>query len=286
MSPSARHALGLVLALMIVALAILGVQVMVGRRADILGESTGAASSGGGLDARSPAALPPRQRDGLAERERIAALQERPDAIAALRQEFERGANGATREQALLTAAKRGDPSAATWLASVAASGGPLAPRAAAALGTVRNPEARPALEDVAFGDGPAMVRANALRALGAVGGSSLQERLTAIASKPSEPVRVRQEAVATLGTLRFEAADAKLADILDATASENSPETEQLRIAVVRALGQIATARARDALARHESRALSVAEAAFTRAALGRARPSNEERGEPRRTR
>jgi hypothetical protein len=44
------------------------------------------------------------------------------------------------------------------------------------------------------------MVRANALRFLGAKGGNYLRGKLTAVASNLAEPIRVRQEPVLSSG--------------------------------------------------------------------------------------
>jgi HEAT repeat protein len=178
--------------------------------------------------------------------------------------------DGPQGEAALAAAARLGTPEAVRWLAAVAARDARLGARAGAALGTVRSRAAVPALTEVALADGPALVRGNAAKALGAVGGADEARALAGLAHDPRQPHRVRQEAARAAGRIGSAEAAEELATALDDLAAEGAAGDEGLRLALVEALAGIRAPVAREARARHGARPLSPVERAFVARALG----------------
>jgi HEAT repeat protein len=209
------------------------------------------------------------ERDPAARRALVAELARYPDAASLLREVYRSEADGAVREETLSTAAIVGNADAVGFLAEVAGSDEKLGARAGAALGSVADPRAAGALAALLGGEAKVIVRANAARALGASGDASQAEALAALVSDGSQALRVRQEAALALGSIGEPSVVPVLASTLDRAASEASPETSQLRISIVQALGAIGGEPAHAALARHLARELPEAERAFTRRAL-----------------
>jgi len=174
------------------------------------------------------------------------------------------------RERLLARAAALGTPASVAWLAETAARDRELGALAGAALARVANPAAAPALAAVAVGADPVIARANAARALGAAGGAPEVPLLARLVADEAQPLRVRQESALALAKLKAAPAAPTVARLLDETASDPSPDAEQLRISLVQALASARTAGARAALARHAERPLGPTERAFVVQALG----------------
>jgi HEAT repeat protein len=81
------------------------------------------------------------------------------------------------------------------------------------------------------------------------------------------DPLRVRQEAALAVGKLAPADAAGKLGATLDAAAGDR--DAEDLRIALVQALGSLRSPEARSALERHARRTLGDRERVFVQQAL-----------------
>lgn len=173
-----------------------------------------------------------------------------------------------TRAREFLTVAREGTPESAAWLADAAGTNDGLGALAAAALGSIADHRAVPELARLAVDDGLVIVRANAIRALARSGGREHAGDLGVLVRDPSQPARVRQEAALALADLGD---DGVVSDLVAELARDASPQAEQLRIAIVQALGAIGTESARVALGRHATRQLSALERLFTERAIAR---------------
>lgn len=174
-----------------------------------------------------------------------------------------------TRTFSVQGAAKLGEPAAVVWLAQLAAKedrpGGP----ATHALGQITNRDSNLELGDVATSDGPAPVRAAAIAALVATGDLAQAAQLSALVADGNQPLPVRQAAANALGQMRRPAAVPALATALEGVQSDGSRQGQQLRVAIVQALGLIGTPEARTALETHGKVDLSPPERAAVDAAL-----------------
>ncbi|HET9450681.1 MAG TPA: HEAT repeat domain-containing protein, partial [Aggregicoccus sp.] len=112
-------------------------------------------------------------------------------------------------------------------------------------------------------------LRANAARALGRTGSRAQAPLLLARVTDSREPLRVRQEAALALSQVGRVQQVGPLARLLAQLGARKDPQTAQLRIAVVQALGGIGGGAARKALLHHARRPLPAAEQAFVRQAL-----------------
>jgi len=174
-----------------------------------------------------------------------------------------------TRTFSIVGAAKLGEPAAVVWLAELAAKeerpGGP----ATRALAQITNRDSNLELGDVATSDGPAPVRAAAIAALVATGDLAQAVQLSALVADTNQPFLVRQAAANALGQMKRPGAVPALASTLEGLQSNGSREGQQLRIAIVQALGLIGTAEAKTALESHAKANLSPSERATVEAAL-----------------
>jgi hypothetical protein len=98
------------------------------------------------------------------------------------------------RDRVLADAVRIGGPEIVRWLAQLAMTD-PAGARAATALGTIADPRAAAQLLRLARSDASPLVRANAVRALGASGGRADAVALAALVEDPAQPARVREEA-------------------------------------------------------------------------------------------
>jgi len=174
-----------------------------------------------------------------------------------------------TRALTLVAAAKLGEPAAAVWLAEVGAADPRMGAQAIRALGQITNRSAAPELGDIATSQGPAAVRAGAIRALAAAGDLAQAVQLGSLVADESQPSAVRQAAAIALGQMRRPGSAPPLAAALEGLATATSREAVQLRLSIVQALGLIDTTEARVALDAHATRSVPPSE----RAALDRAR-------------
>jgi HEAT repeat protein len=174
------------------------------------------------------------------------------------------GGNDLERDHAFQTAARQASPDSIASLAQVAGSGDRLAARAAAALGEVTNHEAAGQLEGLALSDGPTIVRANAVHALGKSGGPDNVDVLCHLAADTSQSLRVRQEAALALAQLHDASAVPRLISALQAMPTGPDPDAEQLRISLVQGLGGIGSPEALTFLKSYASGNLPRDERAF----------------------
>ena len=195
----------------------------------------------------------------------------RSDALALFRAAWDATDDNTVREQLLVDAARLGVLGAAGWLAEVAASDHVLATRAGAALGTITDRRAAAELVRLGSDDGPALVRANAVRALGSAGSAEHVPVLSRLVSDPSQPLRVRQEAALSIGHLHDPSASPGLVTALDAARADSSANGEQLRISLIQSLEALGTRDAREALQVYANGNPSRTEAAFLQRALAR---------------
>jgi HEAT repeat protein len=128
-------------------------------------------------------------------------------------------------------------------------------------LGAVDDPAATATLASLAAAPGSVLVRANAARALGSVGGSEEAMMLANVVSSDA-PLRVRQEAALALARIGGRDQVPQLVSAL------NESQDEQLRISIIQALGALDEPLAREAITAHANRSLSPAERAFVRQA------------------
>jgi HEAT repeat protein len=154
-------------------------------------------------------------------------------------------------------------------LAEVAASDSERAERAAAAIGQTADPRAVPALRELLAGPNAPIVRANAARALGRSGSPADTAFLCAWLRRGDEVARVRTEAALAIGVIADPSAVSSLVETLRNEATNDEPNAEQLRTAIVQALGAIGGDEAHAALEEHARRNLSTTERAFTRRSL-----------------
>lgn len=206
--------------------------------------------------------------DAAAQRQIAQDLASQGDALAVLEAAYRDAPDAVVRERTLAAAALLGTPEAAAWLATVAESDARLGAHAGAALGTMTDPRAVPELRRLASG-GPVIVRANAIRALGATGDRESADVLGVLVADASQPLRVRQEAALAVGRLGDASIVDRLVAALESASNESTPDAEQFRISLIQALGDVATPGARAALATHARRRLSTVERAFTERAL-----------------
>jgi len=148
---------------------------------------------------------------------------------------------------ALLDALARSDDPGAPAALAFAAEDPRLGHRAAAALGQVHDHAAASALAQLATGDGPPLLRANAVQALAASGSHAQAPSLMKLLADPSQPVRVRIEAALTLGALHEQTAVPAMTQLLRGVDEAHAPAP--LRLAVEQALASIASPNARAAL-------------------------------------
>lgn len=111
-------------------------------------------------------------------------------------------------------------------------------------------------------------MRANATRTLVA-GGPDQGPTLANLLTDSAQPLRVRQEAAIALGQIGGTDAVQVLVAVLAQLEEQAGQETEQLRIAVVHALGAAHSPIGRDALARHAALPISTPERVFTTRAM-----------------
>ena len=161
------------------------------------------------------------------------------------------------------------DPGVVRWLAGIAQSDPLLAPQASAALGAVSNPAAGDALLEIFSGSASTLVRANAARALGRSGGPRQASVLAAAIPDRGQPLRVRQEAALAIGKMGDPALVPVLIAAIEQTAHDDSVDGQQLRISMVRSLGELHSGEAHAFLERYAREKLSATERAFVSRAL-----------------
>ena len=204
------------------------------------------------------------------EQARFDALAGAPQAADALRGEWDRTQDAAQRVRILEAAAHVPNPSGLQLLVDVATRPHePLAAQAASAIGHMRNPKLADDLVRTAQGDSTPLVRANAARALATSGTAAQAPALLAIVGDDGAPWRVREEAALALGRIGDDATAGALGGVLDRLAGAPGDDPLQLRIAIVQALGTLASPAAVDALQRHRARSLAGVELAFVQRAL-----------------
>jgi HEAT repeat protein len=189
--------------------------------------------------------------------------------IDSLRRAYGAAANDVARDQLLQRAGQLGTAEAAEWLAEVAEQNPGLASHASASLGAIDNPSAAAELLRLATNADSVLVRANAVRALGASGNATDTPPLAGLLSDEAQTLRIRQEAALALGRIGGPDAVNALATSLTKLEEGAGADVEQLRISIVQALGNNPTPAARTALTRHAARKLSETERAFTTRAL-----------------
>lgn len=168
-----------------------------------------------------------------------------PDDLPAVRAAYDRTGDPAERARLLRRASGLRESGVARWLAEVAQRDPAAAVQASSALGGIANRDEAGELAEVATGNSPIVVRANAIRALATAGGPAQTAALVALLGDRDQPLRIRQEAALALGALRDPASTNALSAALES-------DDEQLRISAIQALGMLG---ARDLLARYTPR-------------------------------
>jgi hypothetical protein len=218
--------------------------------------------------AEAPSPAPRRVQDRIAHhRAQLADLAGRPHAAEALRSAWDGTTDRAERMRILEAATKVPDRTGLDMLVVIARTDDALGAQAAAAIGKLMHPGLAGELVRLAASDSSVLVRSNAARALARIGSHEEAPVLAGIVADASAPMRVRQEAALALARIGDDAAAAVLGGTLDELAAH--AEAEQLRIAIVQALGGITATAAGDALVRHQGRRLSATEQAFVVRAL-----------------
>jgi HEAT repeat protein len=189
--------------------------------------------------------------------------------LGAVKDAYERTGDVRERTELLRRAPELGDPGVVRWLAGIAQSDPVLASQASAALGAVSNPAAGDDLVEIFSGSAPTLVRANAARALSRCGGARQASVLAAAIPDRGQPLRVRQEAALAIGKIGEPSLAPVLIAAVEQTAHDATVDGEQLRISLLRALGDLHSGEAHAFLERYSREKLSQTERAFVSRAL-----------------
>jgi len=186
-------------------------------------------------------------------------------ALLDLEQKYRAATDPAQKRWALAAAARFGESRAVAWLAEIAATDPKLASAATEAIASVKGDTTALQLADIAMSNGPVAIRTAAIRALAATTGLAQTVQLTVLVADPAQPMKVRRQAAIALGRIRRDEAVSSLARALDETAAAPGTDAEQLRAALIEALGRIDTPETRAVLDRHLQRTLSARERTLT---------------------